>query len=143
MNAIVPVSELPRRVGVGLKPCHYGVILDTRPDIGFFEVHAENYMGLGGPPHRYLTAIREHYPLSIHGVGLSLGGACELDAAHLARLVELVARYEPQAVSEHLAWSSNAGAFLDDLLPIPYTHETLALVCEHVDQVQAALNQPM
>ena len=143
MNALAPVKELPRRGGVGLKPCHYNVILETQPDIGFFEVHAENYMGVGGPPHRYLTEIREQYPLSIHGVGLSLGGASELDTAHLARLVELVARYEPQAVSEHLAWSSNAGAFLDDLLPIPYTHKTLRLVCEHVDQVQSALRRPM
>lgn len=137
------LTSLPSRSGVGLKPCHYGVILETRPDIGFFEVHAENYMGAGGPPHRYLTAIRERYPLSIHGVGLSLGGAGLLDEAHLARLAALVARYEPQAISEHLAWSSHDGSYLDDLLPIPYTHETLALVCEHVDQMQATLGRSM
>src|SRR5690606_3591457 len=103
------------------------------------EIHAENYMGAGGPPHRYLTAIRARYPLSIHGVGLSLGSALGLDDDHLARLVRLVERYEPAAVSEHLAWSSHAGAFLDDLLPIPYTHETLALVCAHIDRTQGAL----
>jgi uncharacterized protein (UPF0276 family) len=131
------------RSGVSLKPCHYGVILETRPDIGFFEVHAENYMGAGGPPHRYLTAIRDRYPLSIHGVGLSLGGAGNLDAAHLGRLVELVERYEPQAVSEHLAWSSHAGAFLDDLLPVPYTHEALRLLCDHVDHAQSAVHRKM
>jgi uncharacterized protein (UPF0276 family) len=124
-----------------LKPCHYGEILETGPDIGFFEVHAENYMGEGGPPHRYLTAIRERYPLSIHGVGLSLGGAGALDEAHLARLAALVARYEPQAVSEHLAWSSHEGSYLDDLLPLPYTQETLALVCQHVDHVQSTLGR--
>jgi uncharacterized protein (UPF0276 family) len=136
-------SSLPRRGGVGLKPCHYRVILETLPDIGFFEVHAENYMGAGGPPHRYLTAIRERYPLSIHGVGLSIGGACPVDDAHLARLAKLVARYQPHAVSEHLAWSSHAGAFLDDLLPIPYTHETHALVCAHIDHVQSTLGRSM
>jgi uncharacterized protein (UPF0276 family) len=141
MTTTTPASQLPCRGGVGLKPCHYGAILETRPDIGFFEVHAENYMGAGGPPHRYLTAIRERYPLSIHGVGLSLGGAGALDEAHLARLAALVKRYEPQAVSEHLAWSSHGGAFLDDLLPIPYTRETLRLVCDHIDQAQSALGR--
>jgi uncharacterized protein (UPF0276 family) len=142
MTIVSPFS-LPRRAGVGLKPCHYRTILETRPDIGFFEVHAENYMGAGGPPHRYLTAIRERYPLSIHGVGLSVGGASALDEAHLARLAELVSRYQPQAVSEHLAWSSHDGAFLDDLLPIPYTCEALSLVCDHVDRAQSALGRPM
>jgi uncharacterized protein (UPF0276 family) len=142
MSTISPF-KLPRRSGVGLKPCHYRTILEARPDIGFFEVHAENYMGAGGPPHRYLTAIRERYPLSIHGVGLSVGGAGALDEAHLARLAGLVSRYQPQAVSEHLAWSSHGGAFLDDLLPIPYSHETLALVCDHVDEAQSALGRTM
>jgi uncharacterized protein (UPF0276 family) len=136
-------SQLPARGGIGLKPCHYRAILEASPEIGFFEVHAENYMGAGGPPHRYLGAIRERYPLSIHGVGLSLGGAGQLDDAHLARLVKLVDRYQPQAVSEHLAWSTHAGAFLDDLLPLPYTHETLALVCDHIDRVQSVLRRPM
>jgi len=143
MSTPTPASNLPRRGGVGLKPCHYRTILETRPGIGFFEVHAENYMGAGGPPHRYLTAIRDIYPLSIHGVGLSLGGADPLDEAHLARLAALVARYQPQAVSEHLAWSSHDGAFLDDLLPIPYIREVLELVCGHIDRVQSALRRPM
>lgn len=136
-------SQLSSRGGVGLKPCHYGEILRDLPDVGFFEVHAENFMGAGGPPHRYLSAIREHYGLSIHGVGLSLGGAEPLDGEHLQRLAQLVARYEPQAVSEHLAWSSHAGVFLDDLLPIPYTNETLRLVCDHVDDAQSALGRAM
>ena len=89
-------GAIPPRGGVGLKPKHYRTILETRPDIGFFEVHAENYMGGGGPPHRYLTGIRERYPLSLHGVGLSIGGAAPLDHAHLARLKDLVKRYEPR-----------------------------------------------
>jgi uncharacterized protein (UPF0276 family) len=143
MTTTTPASQLPCHAGIGLKPCHYGAILETRPDIGFFEIHAENYMGAGGPPHRYLTAIRERYPLSIHGVGLSVGGAGALDEAHLGRLAALVQRYEPQAVSEHLAWSSHDGAFVDDLLPIPYTREMLRLVCDHIDQAQFALGRRM
>jgi uncharacterized protein (UPF0276 family) len=100
-------------------------------------------MGAGGPPHRYLTAIRERYPLSLHGVGLSIGGAGALDRDHLARLAGLAQRYKPALASEHLAWSCHAGAFLDDLLPVPYTAETLQLVCEHVDEVQSALGRQM
>jgi uncharacterized protein (UPF0276 family) len=143
MKKMSPESQLPARGGVGLKPVHYHTILEDQPNMGFFEIHAENYMGAGGPPHRYLTAIREHYPLSIHGVGLSLAGAEPLNEAHLARLADLVERYEPQAVSEHLAWSTHAGAFLDDLLPLPYTHETLARICDNIDRVQSALRRPM
>lgn len=132
---------LPNRAGVGLKGEHYQDILDGKPDLGFFEVHAENYMGDGGPPHRYLTAIRERYPLSVHGVGLSIGGAGDLDAAHLERLARVVDRYEPGLVSEHLAWSTHDTGFLNDLLPLPYTEETLARVVEHVDQVQQRLKR--
>ncbi|MBU2531349.1 MAG: DUF692 family protein, partial [Alphaproteobacteria bacterium] len=77
--------RLPRCAGVGLKPEHYDSILATKPSIGWFEVHPENYMGAGGPPHRYLTAIRADYPLSLHGVGLSVGSAGRLDADHLQR----------------------------------------------------------
>ncbi len=127
--------------GVGLKPQHVRTILATRPRLGFFEVHAENYMGAGGPPHRHLAAIREHYPLSIHGVGLSLGGAGDLDRAHLGRLAALVRRYEPMLVSEHLAWSSHHGRFLNDLLPLPYTRRALDRVVAHVDQLQMALGR--
>lgn len=136
-------AEVPARAGVGLKPEHYRVILETAPDIGFFEVHAENYMGAGGPPHRYLTAIRERYALSLHGVGLSIGGGRPLDRDHLARLKALVSRYEPGLFSEHLAWSTHDAGFLDDLLPVPYTSETLARVCQHIDEVQSALGRQM
>jgi uncharacterized protein len=134
---------LPPRAGLGLKPEHYPDILGPDPNIGFFEVHAENYMGEGGPPHRYLTAIRERYALSLHGVGLSIGGADPLDKAHLKRLRHLVDRYQPQSFSEHLAWSTHDGDYLNDLLPVPYTPETLKRVAEHVDEVQQALGRRM
>ncbi|SFZ83522.1 hypothetical protein SAMN02983003_1694 [Devosia enhydra] len=140
---IAPATALPSRAGLGLKPEHYADILGTRPDIGFFEVHAENYMGDGGPPHRYLSAIREAYPLSIHGVGLSIGGEAPLDRDHLDRLRRLVDRYTPNSFSEHLAWSTHDGSFLNDLLPVPYTPETLARVSDHVAQVQDHLGRRM
>jgi uncharacterized protein (UPF0276 family) len=136
-------APVPPRAGVGLKPEHYRTILETEPDVGFFEVHAENYMGAGGPPHRYLTAIRERYPLSLHGVGLSIGGSAPLDRDHLVRLKDLVSRYRPGLFSEHLAWSSHDGAFFNDLLPLPYTNETLARIVEHIDDVQQTLGRRM
>jgi hypothetical protein len=134
---------IPPRAGVGLKPDHYRTILGTEPDIGFFEVHAENYMGAGGPPHRYLGGIRDRYPLSLHGVGLSIGADRPLDRDHLQRLKRLIERYQPGQFSEHLAWSSHAGAFLDDLLPVPYTRESLARICAHIDETQDALGRRM
>ncbi len=127
--------------GVGLKARHYGEILVTLPEVGFFEVHAENFMGAGGPPHRYLEAIRAEYPLSIHGVGLSIGSGAALDRAHIARLRALIDRYEPHLFSEHLAWSSHGGIFLNDLLPVAYNAETLVRVCDHIDEAQAALGR--
>lgn len=134
---------LPARAGVGLKADHYRTIIEARPDMGFFEVHAENYMGAGGPPHRYLTAIREHYPLSLHGVGLSIGADWPLDQEHLQRLKVLNERYEPALLSEHLAWSSHGTSYLDDLLPVPYTDDTLNRICQHIDQVQTTLGRQM
>ncbi len=134
---------MPACAGVGLKPAHYREILETRPDVGFFEVHAENYMGAGGPPHRYLSEIRALYPLSLHGVGLSIGAAAPLDAMHLRRLADLERRYQPALVSEHLAWSSHGGAFFNDLLPVPYDSETLAWVCRHIDQVHQTLGRQL
>ncbi|MGR9356211.1 MNIO family bufferin maturase [Rhizobium leguminosarum] len=136
-------SAMPKRAGVGLKAEHYRTVMETSPDIGFFEIHAENYMGAGGPPHRYLSAIRERYPLSLHGVGLSIGAGRPLDKDHLARLKQLIDRYSPALFSEHLAWSSHDAGFLNDLLPLPYTNETLSRVVEHVDQVQDTLGRLM
>ncbi|ABE65205.1 protein of unknown function DUF692 (plasmid) [Nitrobacter hamburgensis X14] len=136
-------TAIPARAGVGLKAEHYQHILDHTPNIGFFEVHAENYMGAGGPPHRYLTQIRELYPLSLHGVGLSIGGTMPLDNEHLKRLSSLIARYQPGLFSEHLAWSTHESRFFNDLLPTPYTNETLSRVVEHIDQVQTVLGRQM
>ncbi len=136
-------AAIPSRAGVGLKPQHYGDILAGAPDVGFFEIHAENYMGEGGPPLRYLDAIRARYPLSLLGVGLSIGADRPLDKDHLARLKRLIARCEPGLFSEHLAWSTHETGFLNDLLPLPYTEEALARICDHVDEVQATLGRRM
>ncbi|MGN4065189.1 DUF692 domain-containing protein [Burkholderia gladioli] len=127
--------------GTSLKSQHIAEILDETPHDAFFEVHAENYMGAGGPPHRWLTAVRERHALSVHGVCMSIGGPAPLDAAHLARFGEVLRRYQPALVSEHLAWSSHGGAFFNDLLPLPYTKATLERVCDHLDQVQNAIGR--
>ncbi len=132
---------LPARAGVGFKDAHFTAIEESAPAVGFFEVHAENFMGAGGPPHARLTRLRRDYPLSIHGVGLSIGGAQALDRAHLGRVKSLVERYEPAVFSEHLAWSTRATSFLNDLLPLPYNETTLKRVVAHVDEVQEALGR--
>ncbi|WP_242168630.1 MULTISPECIES: DUF692 domain-containing protein [unclassified Pseudomonas] len=137
------VPGLPKRAGLGLKNEHFIEVLETSPDIGFFEVHAENYMVAGGPFHHYLGLIREQYPLSLHGVGLSIGGEGPLNREHLARLATLINRYQPHSFSEHLAWSSHGPVFLNDLLPLAYDAATLNRVCEHIDQVQSTLKRPM
>ncbi len=136
-------AALPRKAGVGFKPEHFAAISQVRQPIGFFEVHAENYMGDGGPPHAQLSALREDYALSLHGVGLSIGSMQDLDRDHLARLKSLCERYQPESFSEHLAWSSHDTVFLNDLLPLPYTPRTLGRIVEHVDQVQSALRRQM
>ncbi|WP_432285246.1 DUF692 domain-containing protein [Aminobacter sp. BA135] len=136
-------QSLPARAGLGLKPEHIGEIIATEPEIGFFEVHAENYMGDGGAPHRALAEIVARYPLSLHGVGLSIGAERPLDKAHLARLKMLVERHKPHSFSEHLAWSTHEGGFLNDLLPLPYTKTTLERVSAHVDEVQQELGRRM
>jgi len=140
---MVKASHLPACAGVGFKPVHLTDILASPQPVGFFEVHAENYMGAGGPPHAQLTALRERYPLSVHGVGLSIGSMQPLDQAHLARLRKLCDRYEPESFSEHLAWSSHGDVFLNDLLPLPYTKATLARIIDHVDEVQTVLGRQM
>ena len=137
------MSNLPAQVGVGFKPTHFRDILAAAQPVGFFEVHAENYMGAGGLPHAQLGALRERYALSIHGVGLSIGSLEPLDREHLARLKVLCERYQPESFSEHLAWSSHGDVYFNDLLPLPYTRETLAKVVEHIDQTQTALGRTM
>lgn len=134
---------LPNQTGLGFKPQHYSDILQTKPKLGFLEIHAENYMGAGGPPHAMLTRLRQDYALSVHGVGLSIGGSGPLDEDHLSRLKILCDRYAPESFSEHLAWASHDDEFLNDLLPLPYTKETLTLVCDHIDRVQEVLGRKM
>ncbi|RZT91647.1 hypothetical protein EV681_4403 [Advenella incenata] len=129
--------------GVSFKHEHLGAIQDDGLVDAFFEVHAENYMGAGGPPQRALAAIGRDYPLSIHGVCMSIGGPQALDPVHLRRFADLVRRCEPALVSEHLAWSSYGNTFYNDLLPLPYTTQTLQTVCAHVDQVQSAINRQL
>lgn len=141
--ASAALPRLPPRAGIGLKPEHFREILRQKPDVGFFEIHAENYMVKGGPFHHYLEQIRAHYPLSVHGVGLSIGGTEPLDEEHLARLARLLERYQPESFSEHLAWSSHGGTFLNDLLPLPYTAVSLARVSEQIEHVQERLGRQM
>lgn len=136
-------KDIPARAGVGLKAEHYQTILGTKADIGWFEIHAENYMGAGGPPHHYLEKIRELYPVSLHGVGLSIGSEGPLDKDHLRLLKALNERYQPGLFSEHLAWSTHEGVYFNDLLPVPYTEETVRRVAEHVKEVQDALGRQM
>ena len=133
-------GSLPARAGIGLRFRHHQEVIDCKPPVAWFEVHTENYMG-GGAPVRSLHTIRCDYPISLHGVGLSLGSAEILDPDHLARLRHLVERTEPALISEHLSWSISGGVYLADLLPLPLTEEALATVCRHVDQVQGYLRR--
>jgi len=138
----VPV-RLPARAGIGFKPQHFDAILADDARISFVEIHAENYMGAGGAPHAQLRKLCERFALSIHGVGLSIGSARPLDRAHLARVKALCERYRTAAFSEHLAWATHGDSFLNDLLPLPYTTETLGHVIAHVDEVQNVLGRQM
>ncbi len=126
------------RAGIGLRAPHVGELLATRPDVPWLEVHPENYM-MGGAALASLETARRDYPVSFHGVGLSLGSAGAIDRLHLERLKTLVDRIEPCLVSEHLSWSTSGGAYLNHLLPLPYTDESLAVVASHIHEVQATL----
>ncbi|MTV18891.1 MULTISPECIES: DUF692 domain-containing protein [Bradyrhizobium] len=138
-----PALAMRGLAGASFKPEHLAAILDEGPQRGFFEVHAENYMGAGGPPHRALEAVRRDHPVSLHGVCMSIGGERPLDKLHLKRFRDLVERYEPALVSEHLAWSTHDTTYFNDLLPLPYTEATLARVCDHIDKVQDAIWRPL
>lgn len=135
------VQAVPARAGIGLRAPHYREVLETRPDIGWLEVHSENFFGAGGQPLYYLEQARDLYPLSLHGVGLSLGSSSELNLEHLGKLKKLAGRFEPALVSEHLCWSSVGGRHLNDLLPLPYTEEALALVSRNIRQAQDFLGR--
>lgn len=131
----------PASVGVGLKPEHYRDVLDGQGRSLWFEVHPENYMGAGGPPHRYLEAIRNDHALSMHSVGLSLGSADGLCDRHLARLKQLVDRYQPDLVSDHLSWSGIGGHFVHDLLPVALNQESLQRFARNIERVQETLGR--
>lgn len=136
-------KTLPPRPGVGYKPQHFSNILADATPVSWLEIHAENYMGAGGRPIAQLRALAERFPLSVHGVGLSIGGEAPLDRDHLARLRHLCDWLAPASFSEHLAWSTHDAAFLNDLLPLPYSEATLVRVAAHIDEVQEALGRRM
>ncbi len=138
-----PVFPASKKAGAGFKPQHLSEILADREGVGFFEIHAENYMGKGGAPHAALTSIRERFPVFVHGVGLSIGSPQPLDRIHLGLLKAAVERYEPEIVSEHLAWSTHDTHYLNDLLPVPYTKEVLDHVVGHINEVQDVLRRQM
>lgn len=141
MSFSAPIKPLPNRSGIGLKAQHYQYLIENPGCVGWVEVHPENYMGAGGPPHKYLSAIRESYPLSMHGVGMSLGSSDGINKEHLHRLKHLIERYQPEQVSEHLSWSHWNSHYLNDLLPLPYTKESLQIICNNIDEVQNALGR--
>ena len=137
---ILTSGPIPAQAGIGLRFPHHEEVIADRPEVAFLEVHAENYFG-GGVTRRCLERVRREYPLSVHGVGLSLGSAEPLDAMHLARLAELVRAIDPALISEHLSWSVSGGSYLADLLPLPMTEEALEVVCRHVEQAQEVLGR--
>jgi uncharacterized protein (UPF0276 family) len=139
-DAIAQASPIPAGAGIGLRFPHHEAVATTRPAVAFLEVHAENYFG-GGRARQYLEDLRGEYPLSVHGVGLSLGSAGGLDERHLGQLAALVDALQPALVSEHLSWSVANGHYLADLLPLPMTEEALQVVCRHVEQVQERLRR--
>ena len=136
-------TGLPLRPGVGYKAQHYTQIMQRPDHLGWLEIHAENYMGEGGRPIAQLRHLAEHFPISVHGVGLSIGGTGDLDTDHLARLKHLISWLNPASFSEHLAWSTHDSHFYNDLLPLPYTPKTLARVAAHINQVQETVGRQM
>lgn len=136
-------DHLPDAPGVGYKPQHFSDITENPGAVEWLEIHAENYMGAGGRPIAQLRHLAERFAFSVHGVGLSIGGEGPLDKEHLARLKHLVGWLKPASFSEHLAWSTHDAAFLNDLLPLPYTEATLTRVADHIDEVQAVVGTRM
>ena len=143
LDATVSKQRLPAAPGVGYKAQHFNALRADPGPVKWLEIHAENYMGDGGRPHAQLRALRTDFAISVHGVGLSIGGEQALDKDHLSRLKTLIDWLEPASFSEHLAWSTHGTEFLDDLLPLPYTNATLTYVADHIDQVQEALGRQM
>lgn len=143
LDATSRFDRLPNTPGVGYKPQHFQDILENAGSVEWLEIHAENYMGAGGRPIAQLKHLAERFAFSVHGVGLSIGGEGPLDQDHLARLKHLVGWLNPASFSEHLAWSTHDTAFLNDLLPLPYTEATLARVADHIDEVQDVVGKRM
>lgn len=135
------MRPIPAQAGIGLRAEHHADLLADSAAVGWLEAHSENYLAAGGPQHRCLERLRADYPLSLHGVGLSLGSADCLDPQHLRRIADAVRRYEPALVSEHLCWGAIGGRHFNDLLPMPRTHEALDLMVARVDQVQERLGR--
>lgn len=135
------MNTLLHQTGLGLRSQHYQTILNTLPKVPWFEVLTDNYMGQGGQPHQYLSKIRQHYPITLHGVGLSLGSTAPLSQSYLARLKELIHIYEPTLISEHLCFSRSRRHNSHDLLPLPYTEESLNHFSERIQQVQDYLGR--
>ena len=146
-NASEPVETMQAnetlRAGIGLRAVHHEEVIARGPAVGWFEAHSENYFARGGSPRGVLAQVRRNYPLSLHGVGLSIGSTDPLDAEHLAQIVQLTRELEPTLVSEHLSWGSAGGRFTNDLLPLPYTEEALRHMVDRVGQVQDALGRQM
>lgn len=143
LDAAISLRRLPPQPGVGYKPQHFADIMAGAAPVGWLEIHAENYMGDGGRPLAQLRALAQRFPISVHGVGLSIGGEGALDTDHLQRLKTLCDWLQPASFSEHLAWSTHEGSFLNDLLPLPYTNATLRRVCDHIGQTQDVLGRQM
>ena len=143
LQSFSPNCGLPNAPGVGYKPQHFAEIMEQAEPVQWLEIHAENYMGAGGRPLAQLRHLAEKFAISVHGVGLSIGGEAPLDPQHLSRLKHLVNWLKPASFSEHLAWSTHDGHFYNDLLPLPYTNATLDRVCTHIDQLQEAISRPM
>jgi uncharacterized protein (UPF0276 family) len=142
-TSVTNPRPVPARAGIGLRAAHFGEVLATRPDVGWLEVHSENHFAAAGPAHVALEAARTNYPISLHGVGLSLGGTDPLDREHLAQLAAAIGRYQPALVSEHLCWSMAGGRHTNDLLPLPYTDEALRHVVSRIDEAQDALGRQL
>jgi uncharacterized protein (UPF0276 family) len=138
-DSVTNPRPVPARAGIGLRAEHHAAIRGARPDVGWLEAHSENYFSSGDASHHALAELRQHYPVSLHGVGLSVGGTDPLDREHLAQLRAAIDRYEPALVSEHLCWSSAGGRHTNDLLPLPFTHEALRHVASRVAEIQDSL----
>lgn len=137
----LPVKQLLQQSGIGLRQPHWQAMVDSRPATGFLEIHAENFLGAIG--FGVLTNLRRDYPFSVHAVGMSLASADGVDTKHIARIAELIHRLEPTLVSDHLCWSSHDGSYFNDLMPIPYTEESLAIVGVNIQKVQDHLKRPL